>query len=62
MALFSVQDNGPAIPADKTDDLFKKFCQLDTSETKRHDRTIGIDKSFAKGLLVKFTLPKGGSR
>lgn len=78
MVLFSVEDNGPGIPADRADDLFKKFYQIDTSATRKHGGSglglsickgiveahggsIWIDKSFTKGLLVKFTLPRRDS-
>jgi signal transduction histidine kinase len=72
--LFTVQDNGVGIPADKADHLFKKFYQLDTSLTRKHGGTglglvickgiveahggkMWIDKTYAKGASVQFTLP-----
>ena len=71
----TVEDNGPGIPADKADGLFKKFYYVDTSATRKHGGsglglsickgiveahggTIWLDKSYAKGVAIKFTLPR----
>lgn len=72
---FTVQDNGPGIPAEKIDKLFQKFYQADTSATRKHGGsglglavckgiveahggTIWVDKTFTKGAVIKFTLPR----
>jgi signal transduction histidine kinase len=48
--LFTVQDNGVGIPADKADHLFKKFYQLDTSLTRKHGGT-GLGLVICKGIV-----------
>ncbi|MEO9296286.1 MAG: ATP-binding protein [Nitrososphaera sp.] len=50
MVLFSVQDNGQGIPADRADDLFKKFYQIDTSATRKHGGS-GLGLSICKGIV-----------
>ncbi len=37
--LIEVQDNGPGIPADRIDRLFKSFSQVDASTTRKHGGT-----------------------
>lgn len=48
--LFTVQDNGPGIPSDKVDNLFKKFYQIDTSLTRKHGGT-GLGLAICKGIV-----------
>lgn len=48
--LFTVQDNGPGIPSDKIDNLFKKFYQIDTSLTRKHGGT-GLGLAICKGIV-----------
>ena len=50
MTLFSVEDNGPGIPADKLDNIFKKFYQIDTSLTRKHGGT-GLGLTICKGIV-----------
>jgi two-component system, OmpR family, sensor histidine kinase VicK len=48
--LFTVEDNGIGIPIDKSDNLFKKFYQLDTSPTRKHVGT-GLGLVICKGII-----------
>jgi signal transduction histidine kinase len=48
--IFSVEDNGTGIPADKLDSLFKKFYQIDTSMTRKHGGT-GLGLAISKGIV-----------
>ncbi len=50
MILFSVEDNGPGIPDDKLDNIFKKFYQIDTSLTRKHGGT-GLGLTICKGIV-----------
>ena len=50
MTLFSIEDNGPGIPADKLDNIFKKFYQIDTSLTRKHGGT-GLGLTICKGIV-----------
>ncbi|MGN6346568.1 MAG: sensor histidine kinase, partial [Candidatus Nitrosocosmicus sp.] len=47
---FSVYDNGPGIPAEEADNLFQKFYQIDTSETRKHSGT-GLGLVICKGII-----------
>ncbi|HEX5518975.1 MAG TPA: HAMP domain-containing sensor histidine kinase, partial [Candidatus Nitrosocosmicus sp.] len=47
---FSVYDNGPGIPAEEADNLFQKFYQIDTSETRKHAGT-GLGLVICKGII-----------
>ena len=47
---FTVEDNGIGIPADKMDNLFKKFYQIDTTLTRKHGGT-GLRLAIAKGII-----------
>jgi len=47
---FSVVDNGPGIPKDGMDRLFKKFYQLDTSHTRKHGGG-GLGLTICKGYI-----------
>lgn len=47
---FTVEDNGIGIPADKMDNLFKKFYQIDTTLTRNHGGT-GLGLAIAKGII-----------
>ena len=48
--MFSVEDNGTGIPADKMDNLFKKFYQIDTTMTRKHGGT-GLGLTISKGIV-----------
>ncbi len=50
MAVFAVEDNGPGIPADKVDSIFRKFYQLDASMARRHGGT-GLGLVICKGIV-----------
>jgi len=47
---FSVVDNGPGIPKDGVDNLFKKFYQIDTSHTRRHGGS-GLGLTICRGYV-----------
>ena len=47
---FTVSDNGPGIPEDKMDLLFKKFYQIDTSATRKYGGT-GLGLAVCKDLI-----------
>jgi signal transduction histidine kinase len=46
----SVKDNGPGIPLDKQENLFKKFYQVDTSLTREVGGS-GLGLAICKGLI-----------
>ncbi len=48
--LFTVEDNGPGIPPDKIDSMFRKFYQIDTSLTRKHGGT-GLGLVICKGII-----------
>jgi signal transduction histidine kinase len=48
--LFTVEDNGCGIPADKVENLFKKFYQIDTTLTRKHGGT-GLGLAISKGII-----------
>jgi len=48
--IFSVEDNGIGIPANKVDGLFKKFYQIDTSMSRKHGGT-GLGLAISKGII-----------
>lgn len=50
VVVFSVEDNGPGIPADKVDRLFEKFYQVDTS-AKRKFGGSGLGLPISKGIV-----------
>jgi len=50
--VFSVKDNGRGIPKDKQKDLFKKFYQVDTSNTRTHTGS-GLGLAVCKGIVDK---------
>jgi len=47
---FSVVNNGPGIPKDSIDNLFKKFYQLDTSHTRKHGGS-GLGLTICRGYI-----------
>jgi len=47
---FSVVNNGPGIPKDNIDSLFKKFYQLDTSHTRKHGGS-GLGLTICRGYI-----------
>jgi len=47
--LIDVQDNGPGIPVERVDRLFKSFSQVDASTTRKHDGT-GLGLVISKQL------------
>jgi two-component system, OmpR family, sensor histidine kinase VicK len=48
--LFTVEDNGLGIPTRITDNLFKKFYQIDTTATRKHGGT-GLGLAISRGLV-----------
>jgi PAS domain S-box-containing protein len=50
--VFCVEDNGPGIPKDKQEFLFKKFYQVDTSLTRKHGGT-GLGLAISKGIVTR---------
>ena len=48
--IFTVEDNGSGIPADKISSLFKKFYQVDTTLTRKHGGT-GLGLAISKGII-----------
>jgi signal transduction histidine kinase len=48
--LIKIKDNGPGIPNEKQDDLFKKFYQVDTSLTREVGGS-GLGLAICKGLV-----------
>jgi PAS domain S-box-containing protein len=49
--IFCVKDNGPGIPKDKHEFLFKKFYQVDTSYKRKHGGT-GLGLPISKGIVT----------
>ena len=49
--VFAVKDNGPGIPKDKQQFLFKKFYQVDTSLKRKHGGT-GLGLAISKGIVT----------
>ena len=50
MIQVSVKDNGVGIPADKQENLFKKFYQVDTSMTREKSGS-GLGLAICKGII-----------
>ena len=48
--VFTVIDNGPGIPVENQEHLFKKFYQVDTSHTRKHGGT-GLGLTICQGLV-----------
>jgi signal transduction histidine kinase len=49
MVTFWVRDNGPGIPAEALDALFKQFSRLDTARAQGH----GLGLSIVKSIITK---------
>src|SRR3989338_11079977 len=45
-----IRDNGPGIPPEKQKELFQKFYQVDTSETRKISGT-GLGLAISKGIM-----------
>ncbi len=50
LLFFAIRDTGPGIPADKMDQLFVPFSQIDNSSTRRHGGT-GLGLSICRKLV-----------
>lgn len=48
--IFTVKDNGPGIPEEKTDLLFKKFNKIDTTASRRYGGT-GLGLAICKDII-----------
>lgn len=48
--VFSIKDNGKGIPKDLQKNLFKKFYQIDSSETRTHGGS-GLGLTICKGII-----------
>ena len=48
--LFAVEDNGIGLPPGKSEDLFKKFYQIDTTVSRKHGGT-GLGLAICKGIV-----------
>ena len=48
--IFTVKDNGIGIPEDKLNNLFTKFYQIDSSDTRKHGGT-GLGLIICKGIV-----------
>ena len=48
--IFHVKDNGIGIPQDKQSNIFKKFYQVNTAQTRKHGGT-GIGLVICKGIV-----------
>ena len=49
--LFTVRDTGCGIPADKLENIFEKFTQVDTSSTKKHGGA-GLGLPLARQIIL----------
>ena len=50
ITIITVQDNGPGIPADKAKDLFKRFSQMGSFESRKQG--VGLGLSICKDLIT----------
>jgi len=48
--IFHVKDNGIGIPKDKQQNIFKKFYQVNTSDTRKHGGS-GLGLAICKGIV-----------
>jgi signal transduction histidine kinase len=48
--LFVVEDNGIGLPPERSDNLFKKFYQIDTTVSRKHGGT-GLGLAICKGIV-----------
>ena len=66
-AVFTVEDSGPGVPADRREAIFERFRQLDGSTTRRHGGTglgLAIVKEFVRlhdGEVNVGDAPAGGA-
>ncbi|MEK0340080.1 MAG: sensor histidine kinase [Nitrosopumilus sp.] len=50
--LFTIQDNGPGIPPEEIDNIFKPFSQIDTALTRKHGGA-GLGLALCRALVAK---------
>jgi signal transduction histidine kinase len=48
--VFTIEDNGPGMRGSDTDNLFKKFYQIDTTATRKHGGT-GLGLAISRGIV-----------
>jgi signal transduction histidine kinase len=48
--VFTIEDNGPGMYGSDTDNLFKKFYQIDTTATRKHGGT-GLGLAISRGIV-----------
>jgi signal transduction histidine kinase len=48
--IFTIEDNGPGMYGNDTDNLFKKFYQIDTTATRKHGGT-GLGLAISRGIV-----------
>jgi signal transduction histidine kinase len=48
--VFTIEDNGPGMYGNDTDNLFKKFYQIDTTATRKHGGT-GLGLAISRGIV-----------
>jgi signal transduction histidine kinase len=48
--VFTIEDNGPGMHGNDTDNLFKKFYQIDTTATRKHGGT-GLGLAISRGIV-----------
>ena len=70
---FFVEDNGPGIPADRSEDVFKMFYKLDSFNqgtglglsiclivAQRMGASVKVDTTYTQGARVVLTVPLKG--
>lgn len=48
--VLTIEDNGPGMHGSDTDNLFKKFYQIDTTTTRKHGGT-GLGLAICRGIV-----------